>query len=230
MRDDRHADAGSSHVGRPAAATARGFLPWSRSDFVERAAHAELARRLAARPIVAAIVGVVAVDDDGVALGGDARRDACRARACRSSSGWPDSRGIPARSSSPVWMISWRRPNLLRDVDGQPPMVFRVAGAVGGDGDRHDRRASAGDEREVGAVDAAAIRDDDRAERRERLAERALPSGEDSLLPALVVVFFLLVLVVVVVVGDRLPRPRRHRRRLRRRRRARDRVRAARDR
>ena len=33
-------------------------------DFVERAAHAELARRLPARPIVAAIVGVVAVDDD----------------------------------------------------------------------------------------------------------------------------------------------------------------------
>ena len=35
-------------------------------DLVERAAHAELARGLPARPIVAAIVGVVAVDDDRV--------------------------------------------------------------------------------------------------------------------------------------------------------------------
>ena len=40
--------------------------------FVERAADAELARRLPSGPVVAAIVRVFAVDDDGAARGGDA--------------------------------------------------------------------------------------------------------------------------------------------------------------
>ena len=66
MRDERHADAGSSHVGRPARPRQLADLVLAEIDFVERAADAELARRLPARAIVAAIVGVVAVDDDRV--------------------------------------------------------------------------------------------------------------------------------------------------------------------
>ena len=76
MRDDRHADAGSSHVGSPARRDSSRISSLVRFDFVERAAHAELARRLAARPVVAAIVGVVAVDDDGVPRSA-AMRDRC---------------------------------------------------------------------------------------------------------------------------------------------------------
>ena len=64
MRDDRHADAGSSHVGRPARARQLADLVLGEIDLVERAADAELAGRLPAGTVVAAIVGVVAVDDD----------------------------------------------------------------------------------------------------------------------------------------------------------------------
>mgnify|MGYP003694443697 CR=1 FL=1 len=74
MRDDRHADAGSSHVGRPAWRDSSRISSFAQIHFVERAADAELARRLAPGPIVAAVVGVVAVDDDGAATGGDARQ------------------------------------------------------------------------------------------------------------------------------------------------------------
>ena len=71
MRDDRHADAGSSQVGSPARARQLADLVLRQPDLVERAADAELARRLPPGPVVAAIVGVAAVDD---------RRE-CRARA-----------------------------------------------------------------------------------------------------------------------------------------------------
>ena len=74
MRDDRQADAGSSQVGRPARARQLADLVLGQVDFVERAADAELARRLPARPVVAAIVGVVAVDDDRAALARNARQ------------------------------------------------------------------------------------------------------------------------------------------------------------
>ena len=64
MRDDRHADAGSSHAGSPASATARESRLWS-----ARLRRAGCARRTRAPPpagpVVAAIVGVVAVDHDG---------------------------------------------------------------------------------------------------------------------------------------------------------------------
>src|SRR5262249_38220520 len=58
----------------PRAARQLADLVLGEVHFVEGAPDAELARRLAAGPVVAAIVGVVAVDDDGAALGGDARQ------------------------------------------------------------------------------------------------------------------------------------------------------------
>src|SRR5207237_7519008 len=42
-------------------------------DFIERTANAELARRLTAWPVIAAVVGIVAVDDDRLAAGSDPR-------------------------------------------------------------------------------------------------------------------------------------------------------------
>ena len=54
-------------VGRPARARQLADVRLGQVRFVERAAHAELARRLPARPVVAAIVGVAAVDDHGEA-------------------------------------------------------------------------------------------------------------------------------------------------------------------
>ena len=69
-------------------------LVFRHAGFVERAPHAELLRRDAAGPIVAAIVGVRAVGDvREAALARELRSAACRARACRSSSGSRDSRG-----------------------------------------------------------------------------------------------------------------------------------------
>ena len=76
MRDDRHADAGSSQVGSPARRDSSRISSFVEVDFVERAADAELARRLASRAVVAAIVGVVAVDDDRVRAR-SAMRDRC---------------------------------------------------------------------------------------------------------------------------------------------------------
>ena len=58
MRDDKHADAGSSHVGSPARCDSSRISAFVRSDIVERAADAEFARRLPPGPIVAAVVGV----------------------------------------------------------------------------------------------------------------------------------------------------------------------------
>ena len=63
IRDDRHADAGSSHVGSPARRDSSRISSFVKPGFVERTAHAELARGLAAGPVVAAIVGVAAVGD-----------------------------------------------------------------------------------------------------------------------------------------------------------------------
>ena len=74
MREERQADAGSSHVGSPARRDSSRISSFREIHFVERAADAELARRLAAGPIVAAIVGVVAVDDDRVTGRGDSRQ------------------------------------------------------------------------------------------------------------------------------------------------------------
>ena len=65
MRDDRQAEAGSSQVARPARRDSSRMSFLVRSDLVERTPDAELARRLAAGAVVAAIVGVAAVDDDG---------------------------------------------------------------------------------------------------------------------------------------------------------------------
>ena len=73
MRDERQADAGSSQVGNPASRDSSRISSFREIDLVERAAHAELARRLAPGPVVAAIVRVVAVDDDRMAVGGDPR-------------------------------------------------------------------------------------------------------------------------------------------------------------
>ena len=65
MRDDRQAEAGSSQVGSPASRDSSRISSFVEPDLVERAAHAELTRRLTAGPVVAAIVGVAAVGDDG---------------------------------------------------------------------------------------------------------------------------------------------------------------------
>ena len=75
--------------------------------FVERAAHAVFARGLSPRAIVAAVVGVAAVGQcREAARFVPASADARTAHACRSSSGWPDWRGIPAVRSRCVRMIS----------------------------------------------------------------------------------------------------------------------------
>ena len=63
IRDDRHADAGSSQLGQSRRREQLADVVLGEAGFVERAAHAVLARRLAAGAVVAAIVGVVAVDD-----------------------------------------------------------------------------------------------------------------------------------------------------------------------
>ena len=43
------------------------------ADLVEGTAHAEFPRSLTARPVVAAVVGIVAIDNDGSAVTRDAR-------------------------------------------------------------------------------------------------------------------------------------------------------------
>ena len=110
MRDDRHADAGSSHVGSPARCDSSRISAFVRSDVIERAAHAEFARRLAPGPVVAAVVGVRAVDDGrDAALRGDARQRRVQL-VLAVVTAVHGVRAVLGRSSSPVRMISWRRP------------------------------------------------------------------------------------------------------------------------
>ena len=72
MRDDRHADAGSFQLSSPAARASARISSLVRSASSSGLLHAVFARRLAAGTIVAAIVGVVAVDHNGnAALGGE---------------------------------------------------------------------------------------------------------------------------------------------------------------
>ncbi len=95
MRDDRHADAGSSQVGRPMRRDKLADLVLRQIGFIERAADAELARGLASRAIVAAIVGVAAVGDDRrCRVRWRPATGARTARSCSGSSDSPDWRGI----------------------------------------------------------------------------------------------------------------------------------------
>src|SRR5207253_2629068 len=57
---------------------------------------------------------------------------------------------------------------IARDPNRELAMAFRVAGAVGGDGDRAVTERAAGDAGQIRAVDAAAVGHDDRFERGER--------------------------------------------------------------
>ena len=63
MRDDRQADAGSSHVGSPARRDSSLILGLREVGLVERAAHAQLPGGLAPRPVIAAVVRIGAVED-----------------------------------------------------------------------------------------------------------------------------------------------------------------------
>ena len=76
IRNPRRQTRGRRFVPRRESRQARQLADFGLREihFVERTADAELARRLPSRPVVAAIVRVVAVDDDRAARGGDARQ------------------------------------------------------------------------------------------------------------------------------------------------------------
>src|SRR5262249_49781330 len=131
-------------------------------DFVERAAHAELARRLTTGPVVAAVVGVVAVDDDRAARArqtGEVRVQLVLAVVA-----------AIRRIGTVLRPLELLRVNdlvaqaeIARDANGELSMAFGITGTIGRDRERAIAERSIGDVGEVGAVDAAAVRDDDRA-------------------------------------------------------------------
>ena len=101
-------------------------------DFVQRAAHAKLARRLAAGTIVAAIVRVVAVDDDGVALG----RDSAEVRV-QLVLAVVAAVGRIRAVLGPLELVGANdlvlKAELFRDFDGDAPVALGIARTVGGD-------------------------------------------------------------------------------------------------
>ena len=102
--------------------------------FVERAADAELARRLPARAIVAAIVGVVAVDDDRVPGRGDLREVRVQLVLAEIAA---VGRIRPVFLSIDFVRLDDFVPQgePLGDVDREAAMTVGIARAVGGDGD-----------------------------------------------------------------------------------------------
>ena len=112
----------------------------------------------------------------------------------------------------------------LGDIDREPAMMFGIARAVGGDGDGAVPERAAGGVRQIRAVDAPAVGDDDRAERGQHVTERlglfrsagSFVRHHSSTLVLLVLFFlvfvvlevvflqFLVVVVIVVIVvrGD----------------------------
>src|SRR5207302_1303332 len=66
------------------------------------------------------------------------------------------------------------QPEVARDLNGELPVPLRITGAVGGHRQRAIAERAVGDIGEVSAVDAAAVGDDDRSNRSERLAKRSL--------------------------------------------------------
>ena len=148
---------------QPGAARQLANLGLREIHFVERAADAELARGLTSGPIVAAIVGVVAVDDDRVTDRGDARQMrvelvlavVAAVRRIRAILGAIEL----ARADDFVV-----KTEIARDPDRELAVALRIAGAVGGDGDgalAQGQLRRLGDDR---AVDAAAKGDGDLAE------------------------------------------------------------------
>src|SRR5207247_3310087 len=142
---------------------------------IERAAHAELARRLAARAVIAAIVGVVAVDHHGLPVGGNPREVCVQLVLAVVTA--------VRRIGAVLWPVELVRPDdlvpqteLLGDLNGEPPMSFGIAGAVGGYRERAATEDVGGDTREVRAVDAAAGRHHDRSATPEPAAQRGLRS------------------------------------------------------
>ena len=160
MRDDRQAEAGSSQVGRSSRLRQLADLDLREAGFVERAPDAVLARSLPPRPVVPAVVGVVAVHHRREpALPGE-RREAAEELLLAVVAAV----GRVGRVLGPIHLGGLEELVAQREVAGdaqrQLAMPRRIAGAVGGDRDRpvsEFRRRDSGQER---AVDTAAERDD----------------------------------------------------------------------
>ena len=104
-------------------------------DFVERAAHAELARRLAARTVVAAVVGVVAVDDDGAAVIGDPRQVRVELVLAVVAAVRRVGAVLGPLELAGVDDLVLKTELARRSAIAMLAMALRVAGAVGGDGE-----------------------------------------------------------------------------------------------
>jgi hypothetical protein len=139
MRDDRHAEAGSSHVASPAARDSSRI-----STFV--------------RPIV----GVVAVEHhvDGARR---RQRRQCRVELLFAVVAAVDRIGAVLRAfelGGGHHFVPQRE--TVRHLAGQRSVMFGIARAVGGDAERTGAEDLRGDYRKIGAVDAAAEGDDGR--------------------------------------------------------------------
>src|SRR5262249_33943069 len=151
----------------------RSNLGLAEVHFVERAPHAEFTRRLPTWPIIAAIVGVVAVDDDGIAVRGDAREMGVQlVLAVVAAVGRT---GAILGSLELVGVDDLvAQPKLPGDVYGELAVALRIARAVGCNRKSTIAEHAAGDIGEVGAVDAAAESHHDGAERGQRAAKGLL--------------------------------------------------------
>ena len=162
MRDDRQADAGSSQVGRPASPRQLADLLLGEPGLVERTAHAELARRLPARTVVAAIIGVAAVGNHGdAALGANAgQRRVQLVLAVVAAVGriGPVLGAIELRCVNDLVAQA----ELTRDPQRELTMMIGIAGAVGGDAERGWTEHRGGFPRQIRAVGAAAEGDQQR--------------------------------------------------------------------
>ena len=159
-----------------------------------------LARRLAAGTIVAAIVGVVAVDDHGeAALGGERAQAAVQLVLAVVAA----VRGVgailgPFELGGVNHFV--REAEVARDRQRELAMRVRIAGAVGGDGERARAEGRGRGDRQVCAVDAAAERDQDGLVAGEDVLQAPALFGEDAIRRRLIVVVLVFVIVVVVVL------------------------------
>ena len=136
MRDDRHADAGSFQLASPAALRELANVVLRQVGLIERTTHAMLARGLPARAIVAAIVGIVAVHDNGeAALGGERRQSAVEFVLAVVAAIRRVGAILGAFELGGVNDFV-REAEVVRNRQREPAVRIRITRAVGGDGER----------------------------------------------------------------------------------------------
>src|SRR5437667_4910587 len=146
------------------------YLLLGQIRFIEGTADAEFSGREAAGAVIPPIVCIVTVDDHGLPILGYAHQmgvELVLAVVAAVGGIRPIFRPLELPGLNNLVM----KAEPFRNLDRHLSMAFGIAGAVGRDGQRPAAERVVGDVGKISAVGAAAVGDDDRAERREPLSQ-----------------------------------------------------------